>query len=449
MSRNSRLGCALLAWLTVLFIPANLSAKMSAGFERLLDSVVRIDVRELRFTEGSKHYSAGIGSGVILTADGLILTNAHVVSPRAVDIAVTLANLERVHAKFIGWDHWTDLAVIRIDLDELKRRHLKFTHAEFGQSGKLFPGETVYAVGTPHGLTRTVTRGIVSNTNRYFEDQTGVEGYETGMFSTWLQTDAAINPGNSGGPLVTEDGAVIGINSRAYIGADNLAFAIPSDLAREVMSILLRDGHVTRSYIGVVAAPLQDLETFYSLRQNTGMLVDSVDPGSPAARAGMRAGDIVLAIDGAPVDGRFPEQLPPIAKRIAQAPVGAPLRLSVKRGEQTKDYSITTEVLESRQGEEWVFEKWGLSVQKVSRAYAREHFLPDNNGLLVIGVQPGYPAALSGVADNDVITKLNQKAIEKLAVAKDIYDAFEKSPDTILVETRRHHRVSLHVIKPQ
>jgi serine protease Do len=276
-----------------------------------------------------------------------------------------------------------------------------------------------------------------------------VEGYETGMFSTWLQTDAAINPGNSGGPLVTEDGAVIGINSRAYIGADNLAFAIPGDLAREIMSILLRDGHVTRSYIGVVAAPLQDLETFYSLRQNTGVLVDNVDPGSPAARAGMRAGDIVLSIDGAPVDGRFPEQLPPIAKRIAQAPVGSVLHLKVKRGEQTKDYAITTEILESRQGEEWVFEKWGLSVQKVSRAYAREHFLPDNNGLLVIGVQPGYPAALSGIADGDVITKLNQKAIEKLAVAKDVYDAFEKNPDTILVETSRHHRVSLHVIKPQ
>jgi len=449
MSRNIQAGWAFFAWLTVLFIPVSLHAKMSAGFDRLLDSVVRIDVRELRFTEGSKHYTAGIGSGVILTADGLILTNAHVVSPRAVDIAVTLANLERVHAKFIGWDHWTDLAVIRIDLDELKRRHLKFTHAEFGQSGRLFPGETVYAVGTPHGLTRTVTRGIVSNNSRYFEDQTGVEGYETGMFSTWLQTDAAINPGNSGGPLVTEDGAVIGINSRAYIGADNLAFAIPGDLAKEIMATLLREGHVTRSYIGVVAAPLQDLETFYSLRQNTGMLVDSVDPGSPAARVGMRAGDIVMAIDGAPIDGRFPEQLPPIAKRIAQAPVGSTLHLTVKRGEQTKDYSITTEVLESRQGEEWVFEKWGLSVQKVSRAYAREHFLPDNNSLLVIGVQQGYPAALSGIADGDVITKLNQKSIERLSAAKDVYDAFEKNPDSVLVETSRHHHVALHVIKPQ
>ena len=449
MSRNALGRRVLFAWLTVLLLPLALRARMSAGFERLLDSVVRIDVRETTFTEGSKHYTAGIGSGVILTADGLVLTNAHVVSPQAVDIAVTLANLERVHAKFVGWDHWTDLSVIRIDLDELRRRHLKFTHAEFGESGRLYPGETVYAVGTPHGLTRTVTRGIVSNNRRYFEDPTGVHGYETGTFSTWLQTDAAINPGNSGGPLVTEDGAVIGINSRAYIGADNLAFAIPGDLAKEIMGILVQQGHVTRSYIGVVAAPLQDLETFYSLRQNTGMLVDSVDPGSPAARAGLRAGDIILAIDGAAIDGRFPEQLPPIAKRIAQAPVGATLHLSVKRGDQTKDFAVATEVLESRQGEQWVFEKWGLSVEKVSRAYAREHFLPDSNGLLVIGVQPGYPAAASGIADGDVIMKLNQKSIEKLAVAKDVYDAFEKNPDSILVETSRHRRVSLHVIKPQ
>jgi serine protease Do len=421
---------------------------MKSGFNRLLDAVVRIDVREIAFEDGSRRYAASIGSGVILSDDGLVLTNAHVVSPRAVEINVTLASLERVSASLVGWDHWTDLALIRIDLAEVKRRGLKFRRADFGDSDQLFPGETVYAVGTPHGLTRTVTRGIISNNRRYFEDSTGVRGYETGAFNTWLQTDAAINPGNSGGPLVTEDGRVVGINSRAYVGADNLGFAIPGNIAQRVVAGLTRDGSITRSYIGLVPGPLQDLETFYSLKQNTGLLVNNVDAGSPAARAGLRVGDIVLTIQGIPVDGRFPEQLPPIQNLIASLPVGATARLSVKRGAETREYAIVTEKLESRQGEEWAFEKWGLSVRKVSRTYAREHQLPDATGLLVIGVQPGYPAAVAGINRGDILTKINQQALDSLDAAKQAHAAFAEKPDSVLVESRRGRRVSLYVIKP-
>lgn len=427
---------------------APLHAKMSAGFNRLLDSVVRIDVREFAFEEGTKRYVAGVGSGVIFSQDGLILTNAHVVSPRAVDINVTLANLEKVSASLVGWDHWTDLAVIRLDLAELKRRGLKFTYAKFGDSDQLYPGETVYAVGTPHGLERTVTRGIISNNRRYFEDTTGVRGYETGAFNTWLQTDAAINPGNSGGPLVLENGDVIGVNSRAYVGADNLGFAIPGNVAKFVSAGLVRDGRITRSYIGLDPGTLQDLETFYSLKQGTGLLINSVDSGSPAAAAGMRAGDIVLTINGTAVDGRFPEQLPPIQNLIASVPVGSQIKLSVKRGDQTLAFNVTTEKLESRQGEEWVFEKWGLSVQKVSRTYAREHQFTDSTGLLVVGVQPGYPAAVSGLQRGDVVTKINQHAIESLDLAKAEYAHFEAKPDTLLVEARRGRRVALYVFRP-
>ncbi|MFM7751594.1 MAG: S1C family serine protease, partial [Opitutaceae bacterium] len=181
-------------------------AAMGRGFNRLLESVVSINVRELAFESGARRYTSSLGSGVLMSEDGVVLTNAHVVSRRAVEINVTLSNLERVGARLVGWDHWTDLAVLRLDLDEVKRRGCKLAAARFGESEKLFPGQEVYAVGTPHGLTRTVTRGIVSNTNRYFEDNRGIGGYETGMFNTWLQTDAAINPGNSGGPLVTSDG---------------------------------------------------------------------------------------------------------------------------------------------------------------------------------------------------------------------------------------------------
>jgi serine protease Do len=424
------------------------AAGMSRGFNQLLEAVVRIDVREIAFEAGARRYTASIGSGVILSADGIVLTNAHVASRRAIEINITLSNLERVGAKLVGWDHWTDLAVLRIEMAEVKRRGFKLTHAQFGDSTTLYPGQEVYAVGTPHGLTRTVTRGIVSNKNRYFEDNRGIGGYETGTFNTWLQTDAAINPGNSGGPLVTSDGKVIGISSRGYMGANNLGFAIPSATARDVMERLVRDGVIVRSYVGIVPGALQDLENFYALETNTGLLINSVDPGSPAAKAGLRGGDIVLSIEGAKVDGRFPEQLPPIQNLIASQPVGATLKFVVKRGTETRIYEIVTEKLESRVGEEWALEKWGLSVRKVSRAYARENQLDDTTGVLVIGVQPGFPADVAGLTRGDIITKINQEPIATLDVIKAAYQAYEAKPAPMLLETQRSRRVSLYILKP-
>jgi serine protease Do len=437
------------ATLAALVLPlAAGAAGMGRGFNKLLEAVVRIDVREIEFENGAKRFTGGIGSGVIISEDGLVLTNAHVVSPQAVEISVTLANLERVSATLVGWDHWTDLALLRLDTASLKARGLSFSAAGFGDSSELFAGQTVYAVGTPHGLTRTVTRGIISNHNRYFEDSGGVNGHETGSFNTWLQTDAAINPGNSGGPLVTEDGKVIGINSRAYIGAENLGFAIPADVARRVAAALVKEGTITRSYIGLVPGVLQDLERFYALASNTGMLINRVDPGSPAAKAGLRAGDVLLTLNGKKVDGRFPEQLPPIQQTIASLPVGAKVALEIKRGTQTIPFRVQTEKLESRVGEEWAFEKWGLSVRKVTRAYARENQLLDDSGLIVLGAQPGYPAAEAGLARGDIITKVGSEPITELARLKKVYEAYEAQPGPQLVEAQRNRRISLYVIKP-
>ena len=420
---------------------------MSGSFNRLLEAVVRIDVREVTFEAGARRFVAGVGSGVILSKDGLVLTNAHVASPNAVEISITLPSLERVGARLVGWDHWTDLALIQLDLDEVKRRGLAIQPATFGDSEALYVGETVLAVGTPFGLTRTVTRGIISN-NRRFEDTDSIRGYETGTFNTWLQTDAAINPGNSGGPLVTEDGRVVGINSRGYVGADNLGFAIPANIALSVVDELLRHGSFTRSYIGLVPGTLQDLEHFYALALNTGVLIKDVDPGSPAARAGLRSGDILLAINGQKVDGRFPEQLPPIQNMIASLPVGSIVRLSIKRGGQTLEVPAVTEKLASRMGEEWAFERWGLSVRKVSRAFARENQLDDDTGVVVIGVQPGFPGAVAGLAAGDIITKIDQQPLAELETLKRIYQRFEAKPVSLLLLTMRDRRVSLYVLKP-
>lgn len=421
----------------------------NAGFERLLDSVVRLDVWETTYSGGARKTEHGVGSGVIMTQDGYILTNAHVVNPNAERILVTLNNLERVPAELVGWDHWTDLAVLRLDMEDLRRRGLRFSHATFGDSSRLLPGETVYAVGTPNGLTRTVTRGIISNPNRYFEGSHVGRGYETGYFNTWLQTDAAINPGNSGGPLVLPDGKVIGINTRSYLGANNLSFAVPSNIAREVMETLIREGKVTRSYLGLSPGPLQDLETFYELEMNRGVLVQSVDPGSPAAEAGMRAGDIILKIDGDEVDGRFPEQLPGIQHKIAQRPVGSTVEFEVKRGHEILNISAVTELLMSRVGEEYAFEDWGMSVQKVSRSTARENRLRSDEGVIVLGAQPGFPAAEAGLRAGDIITKVNRESIHSLDQLKEVYKTYQENPERVLFEVLRNHQISFVVLKPR
>ena len=428
-------------------MPPTVSPQPS-GFKNLLDAVVRIDVAEVNFKGGTRRIVRGVGSGVIMTAEGQILTNAHVVSPQAEEISVTLANLERVNARLLGWDHWTDLALLQLDLDEVKERGLSFSYAQFGDSDELYPGLMVFAVGTPNGLTRTVTKGIISNTNRFFEDVSLIRGHETGYFNTWLQTDAAINPGNSGGPLVSADGRVVGINTRAYMGANNLGFAVPASTAQFVMQTLLDDGEIVRSYIGLKLGPLQDLENFYNLEVNTGLLINSVDPGSPAAETGLRPGDIVLTLNGEKVDGRFPEQLPPIQNMIASYTVGSIIHIKVKRNGDTLDFEVETEKLESRVGEKWVFEDWGLSVQKVSRTNARERKLESEDGVLVIGTQPAFPAAEAGLRRGDIIYKVNRLAIETLDGLKHIYNDFQNEPSDILLEVQRKHQVSYYVLKP-
>lgn len=418
------------------------------GFDTLLKSVVKIDVWETSQKDGGSTTNRAVGSGVIIDKNGMVLTNAHVVNRYAVKIIVTLSNLERVKAEFVGWDHWTDLAVIKLDTKDLKNRGLSFTCAQFGDSAKLKAGEVVYAVGTPYGFARTVTRGIISNTDRYFQGTIIDSGYETGLFNTWIQTDAAINPGNSGGPLVLSDGAIVGINTRAAKNSSSLGFAVPSDVAKIVVARLIESGKVDRGYVGITPAPLQEMEKFFDIDANKGVLVQNVDAGSPAAEAGILPGDIMMKIDGVDVDGRFPEQLPAIMNKIASAPAGSEIKFEFQRNGKSFEKTLKCELLESRVGREFTLEKWGAGIREITRVFAREARINCPSNQMVIGVREGFPFDMARIEPGDIIVSVNRKKITNSKELEDAYDAYCKNPQKTLVEVQRDHAVSFHIITP-
>ncbi|MDY5584067.1 MAG: trypsin-like peptidase domain-containing protein [Candidatus Merdousia sp.] len=420
----------------------------SAGFENLLESVVKIDVWEVSQKDGGSRTNRAVGSGAIMSEDGTILTNAHVVNCYASKIVVTLANLERVRAEFVGWDHWTDLAVIRLDPDELKRKNPKFAVAKLGDSDTLRAGEVVYAVGTPHGFARTITRGIISNTNRYFEGTILNSGYETGAFNSWIQTDAAINPGNSGGPLVRPNGEIVGINTRAYTNSNNLGFSVPSNVARRVINEISAHGKVERGYVGIGFAPLQDMEEFFEIDTNRGVLVQNVDALSPAAVAGILAGDIVLKIDGEDIDGRFPEQMPAIMAKIADVRAGGTIELELLRGGKKFSKTLKAERLESRIGKEYTLEKWGAGMREITKPYARESKLDTDSRLMVAGVRQGFPFDAAGICAGDIIVSADRKKVSTEAELRAVYESYCKSPKKILVEILRDRALSFHILAP-
>ncbi len=419
----------------------------NAGFENLLQSVVKIDVWEKSQADGGSNIVRSVGSGAIMSEDGMVITNAHVVNSYAEKIIVTLANLERVKATFIGWDHWTDLAVIKLDTDDLKRRGIKFSCAEFGSSKTLKSGDVVYAVGTPHGFARTVTRGIISNTDRYFEGTILNSGYETGVFNTWIQTDAAINPGNSGGPLILPDGKVVGINTRASVSSNNLGFAVPVDVAKEVVKSLKQGHSVERGYIGITPAPLQDMESFYDIDMNKGVLIRNVDIGSPAAVAGILPGDVLLKINDVDVDGRFPEQLPQIMNKIAKMPLYSDFKFEILRGGKILIANLKSEPLESRMGREYSLEKWGVGIQEITKVFARQAKIKSNSNLMVIGIRKGYPFDLAQIQSGDIIISINRKPIKNTAEFQVAYEEYCKNPKQTLVEVLRDRAISFHILK--
>jgi S1-C subfamily serine protease len=267
----------------------------------------------------------GSGSGFIFTPDGFILTNSHVVHS-ADEIDVALADGRRVAARIVGDDPDTDLAVIRIIAPDL---HC----AEFGDSSELKVGQVAIAIGNPYGFQATVTAGVVSSLGRSLRASTGR------LIDNLVQTDAALNPGNSGGPLVNSRGEVIGVNTAVILPAQGICFAIASNTAKWVASRLMRDGRIRRSYLGVAGqdVPLyRRVVRFFHLEHDSGVLVTSIEPDSPAIQAGLQEGDVMVALDDHPITG-----IDDLHRLLTGERVGEAAKLTIVRRTEKLDIEIT------------------------------------------------------------------------------------------------------------
>jgi S1-C subfamily serine protease len=296
--------------------------------EKISPSVVKIEVAQAgRSRSGEPRERQGGGSGFVFAPDGLILTNSHVVHG-ATRIKVSLPDGRGFPAHTIGDDPASDLAVIRIDAPNL-------VAAPLGDSRRLRVGQVAIAIGNPYGFQYTVTAGVISALGR------SLRSYSGRLIEDVIQTDASLNPGNSGGPLVTSDGQVVGVNTATIMGAQGLCFAIGINTAKFVAGRLLQEGKVRRSQIGVEAqtTPLhRRLVRFYDLSQDSGAVVISVTEGSPAQRAGLREGDVIVALDGKPVAG-----VDDLQRLLTDARVGVSSSLTVIRRTEKLELKVVPE----------------------------------------------------------------------------------------------------------
>lgn len=348
--------------------------------------------REREYTRRS------LGSGFIISPDGYILTNNHVVA-RADKIKVKLSSGQEYEAEIKGTDRDTDLALIKIEARET------LPTLVLGDSDKLEVGEWVVAIGNPFGLENTVTAGIVSAKGRVIG---------SGPYDNFIQTDASINPGNSGGPLCNMAGEVVGINTAIVAQGQGIGFAVPVNTAKDIVSDLKLKGAVTRGWLGVSAQDItEEIARNLGLKTKEGALVAEVFTGEPADKAGMKVGDVIISVGGIPVTS-----LRSLLSAVARQKVGQKVPVEVLRDGQQKTLWVTigerTEGLKISSGGQKEAEFFGMTVQEVTLQMARELGLRERKGVVVTQIKPGSPADTSGFMERDVIVQINRRPIEKL-----------------------------------
>ena len=378
--------------------------------------------------------SPGSGSGVIIDKKGYIVTNNHVVGD-AEEVEVRLSDKRRMTGKVIGKDPDTDLAVVKVESET------DLPVVVLGDSSNVRVGQWVIAVGNPFGLDRTVTLGVVSAIGR--------ENVQLSRYEDFIQTDASINPGNSGGPLFNVEGEAIGINTAIINFAQGIGFAIPSNMVKQVVDQLILKGKVVRGWLGVGIQPVtKDLATKFGVKEGEGVLVNEVFEGDPAARAGLQPGDIVVKVNGKPVD--TPQTL---SRLVAGLGPGKKAEVEVMRDGKKK--TLTVELTERK--EEAVVASiprqpeslLGLNVQDITPELVERFKLKkEDQGVLITKVESGSIAESEGLREGDLIREINRERIDNEEDFKASVDKIKKG-ESVLMRVIRESRAFYVVLKTE
>ncbi len=370
-----------------------------------------------------------LGSGFIISKDGYIVTNNHVVKD-ADEILVKLYNEKEYDAKIVGRDSKTDLALIKIDAENL-------IPMEIGNSTQLSVGAWVVAIGSPFGLEQTVTAGIVSAKGRVLG---------AGPYDDFIQTDASINPGNSGGPLLNMNGEVVGINTAIIRSGQGIGFAIPSDLARPIIDQLKASGEVSRGWLGISMQNItKEIADYYNIKQGQGVLVADVFEGHPADKAGIKPGDILIEINSQKI-----YSAKDLSRAIAGFGAGKKIKVTISRkGKQINRNILLAKRSEMEPGQTLAktgFDSFGFKFKEIDASVAQKYGLTkEETGLLVLDVQRGSRAAQTPIRRGDILKEINRskinsikeytKSIEKIKKENSVQMLFVKRAGTLLVVT--------------
>ena len=369
------------------------------------------------------HRTQGAGSGVIISKDGYILTNNHVIEG-AKEVTVTVADKNEYKARVVGADPKTDLAVLKIEANR------SLPSAALGDSEQLKVGDWVVAIGNPFGLSHTVTSGIVSAKGRVIG---------AGPYDDFIQTDASINPGNSGGPLFNMNGKVVGINTAIIPYGQGIGFAIPVNTAKPLIPQLVSKGEVTRGYLGVsIQSITPDLAKALKIEDREGALVADVISGSPAEKGGIERGDIIIAYDGKAV--KDSHDLPAM---VAATPVDKEVTVTILRHGKEQNLTMQVGKLPSEEAKletsvQPAKEKWGLQLHELNPQIAHQLRIKADQGVAVVGVEPGSPADEAGMRQGDVIVEVDRHPVESLNDVKEKIDKSEDKDHLLLLVQREN-----------
>ncbi len=436
---------ALAASLLAARVSAALDPEVETSVQAVYPALVRIHVVSEEGGGGRMQKGRASGSGTIISSEGHILTNHHVAG-RATRITVRLADRQELRATLVGTDALSDLAVLKIDKRDLRNPDAPLPVAQFGDSSSLKIGDVVLAMGSPAGLSQSVTKGIVANTEMISPGGSmRLDGESVGEIVRWIGHDAVIFPGNSGGPLVNLKGAIVGVNE---VGIGSLGGAIPSNLARKIADELISSGKVRRSWIGIEVQPLLKVSD-----AKAGVLVSGVISGAPADKMGVKAGDIITRVNGTDIQAsRAPEDLPVFNRLLLESPIGSDITLDGQRDGKPITWKITTIEREPAKPREKELLSWGITARDLADLEAKELLRTDSDAVVVQSLRPGTAAATAkpAISSNDLILAVNGKPTPDLAslvaVSQEITNG-KTEPVPVLVSYEHDGRSLLTVVK--